>query len=163
MRPMFAQVQQQFPPYVLLLISLVAVWTIAWMGVLLWRRSRTGPRFPDHATVNVLFDESWASGNSLKNAFTRLGGANNCLRVTVTDRELWTSAVFPFSALDQTTDLLHRIDRDAITHVEPLERRRLHVAFTRDDGTPGRLVLRLRKRDRFLAAMGVTPDQRPRS
>ncbi len=156
---MLAQFQPQTLVWFPLAFVLALVWTVAWFAFLLRRRARFGPRFPDRAQVHIIYEEAWASGNSLKSAFTRYGGANNCLRVTVTDTELWTTMPFPFCALDQITDLAHRIDREAITHVEPLFMRRVLVAFTRDDGTPGRIILRLRKREQFLRALGVTPEQ----
>jgi hypothetical protein len=67
------------------------LWVVGCMAFVLWRRKIHGPHFPEHNKVNVLFEEIWTSGNSHKSLFTRMGGANNCLRVTVTDDELWVT------------------------------------------------------------------------
>ncbi len=50
------------------------------------------PEFP-----NSRFSERWRSGRSFKSVWTRLGGAKNCLWITVTDDELWLCPHFPFN------------------------------------------------------------------
>lgn len=58
-------------------------------------------RKPDGLTMKprgeILFHERFGSGNSHRNLLTKLGGAQNCLLVTVTDRELLVRPWFPFN------------------------------------------------------------------
>jgi hypothetical protein len=77
-----------------------------------------------------------------------LGGANNCLRVTVTDDELWVAPHFPFSGFAGQIDLDHRVLRDAITNVEQ-NGKIVRVTFALDDDDERMIALRLRNADRF--------------
>ena len=97
-----------------------------------------------------MFEERWTSGNSHKSLYTRLGGASNCLCVTVTDEELWVAPHFPFSALAAHFDLDHRVRRDAITNVEQ-DGKIVRVTFSLDDGVERTLALRLRNPERIVA------------
>jgi hypothetical protein len=128
------------------------LWVIGCMAFMLWRRKTRGPHFPDRNDVNILFEERWTSGSSHKSLFTHLGGANNCLRVTVTDDELWIAPHFPFSAFAATLDFDHRVRRDAITSVEQ-NGKVVRVTFALDDGDVRLIALRLRNADRFRAAL----------
>lgn len=134
-------------------------WGVAAMAFLLWRRKVHGPHFPARDEVHVLFDERWTSGRSFKSLLTRLGGANKCLRVTVTDDELWITPHFPFSAFAATYDLDHRARRDAVRHIER-HRRNVTIDFVGADGQEHRLELRLRDADGFVAALSA-PGQAP--
>ncbi len=118
------------------------------MGYMLWRRKIRGPHFPYRNEVNILFEERWTSGRSHKSLFTRLGGANNCLRVTVTEDELWVAPHFPFSAFAAQFDLDHRVRRESITNIEQ-KRKMTCVTFSIDDGNERTIDLRLRNADRF--------------
>ena len=122
------------------------------MAFMLWRRKVRGPHFPARDEVNILFEERWTSGNSNKSLFTRLGGANNCLRVTVTEEELWITPHFPFNALAARIDLDHRVRREAITQVEP-NGRIVQVTFALDDGTERMVGLRLRNVEQFCSIL----------
>lgn len=124
------------------------LWVFGWMAFMLWRRKIRGPHFPDRSEVNILFEERWTSGRSHRSLFTRLGGANNCLCVTVTEDELWVAAHFPFSALGAQFDLDHRIRRDAITKIEQ-NRKMICISFALDDGNERRIDLCLRNLDQF--------------
>jgi len=124
------------------------VWVIGALAFTLWRRRIHGLHFPDRNDVNILFEERWTSGRSHKSLITRMGGANNCLRVTVTDDELWVVPHFPFSACAGLFDLDHRVLRDAITNVEQ-NGKIVHVTFELADGEGQRMELRLRNADRF--------------
>lgn len=128
------------------------VWVFGCIAFMLWRHKARGVRFPNRNDVNVLFEERWASGRSYKSLFTRFGGASNCLRVTVTEDELWVTLRFPFSAMAAQLDLEHRIPRDAITKIEQ-NHKIVSVVFTLDVGEERRIDLQLRKADQFLAAL----------
>jgi hypothetical protein len=73
------------------------------------------PRFQKH---DILYQEWFATGSSLKNIFTRIGGARNCLRLVVTKDWLWVTSWFPFSLLGPFYDLEHVIPLKRITNIE---------------------------------------------
>ncbi|HJS07234.1 MAG TPA: hypothetical protein VJ809_06220 [Pirellulales bacterium] len=144
--------QQVIRDNFLLLWAAAVAWCIGGMAFLLWRRSRRGPHFPDRDEVNVLFKEKWTSGRSCKSLFTRLGGANNCLRVVVTDNELWIAPHFPFSAFAGQFDLDHRISRDVIKNIEQ-NGRKVTVEFAVEECQTRKVELRLRNPDAFVTAI----------
>jgi hypothetical protein len=144
---------QQFIQNNFLLIWAAAVaWSVAAMAFMLWRRSRRGPHFPDRDDVHVLFEETWTSGRSYKTLFTRLGWANNCLRVIVTGDELWIAPHLPFSAMAWQFDLDHRIRRDAIKSIEQ-NGRKVTIEFAVEEAQTRKVELKLRNPDEFLSAM----------
>jgi hypothetical protein len=67
-------------------------WVLVSMGFLLYIRKKKGIIFPELSNVTVLHQEHFASGRSLDAKFK--GGASNCLKVIVTDKEIRTT---PFS------------------------------------------------------------------
>jgi hypothetical protein len=135
-----------------LLYAASAAWCVIAMSYMLWRRRIRGPHFPDRRQVTVLYDEKWTSGRSLKSLFTRLCGANNCLRVTVTDQELWVTPHFPFSAFASKFDLDHRVRRGHIANVAR-NGKTIVVNFAGPDEKTKSVELRLRRPDEFLSAM----------
>jgi hypothetical protein len=48
---------------------------------------------------DVLFKESWVSGASQKNLLTKLGGAGNCLSITLSRNALIIRPMFPFNLM----------------------------------------------------------------
>ena len=72
---------------------------------------------PPIKPADILHQEWFASGNSRKNLFTRLGGARNCLRLVVTRDLLWVTSWFPIKLVTPLYDLEHVIPRDRITAV----------------------------------------------
>ena len=131
------------------------VWVIANIAWRFYRRRQRGISFPPLNSVRARFHEGMASGNSDKNLFSRLGGARNCLRVTVTDDEVWVHSFFPFYLITES-DLEHRIPHDAITSAQVANTsfgRRVLLDFALPDGGSRRLSLALRNPDGFLAAL----------
>ncbi len=110
MQQLDALVRQYFP--LLLAVGVVSVAAkFAWRG---YRHWQYGISFPPLKSVQVQFHERMASGSSDKTFFSRFGGARNCLRVTVTDDEVWVRMFFPFSLIKEA-DLEYRIARECIT------------------------------------------------
>src|SRR5262245_4847738 len=113
------------------------VWVVVGFGWRYFRHKRTGVGFPPVAPKHIRFEERAASGCSHKTMCTRLGGARNCLHVTVTDAEVWIRPVFPFIILAQQFDLEHRIPRASITSVQPKQSafvRSLHLDYRDERG-----------------------------
>ena len=134
------------------------IWVIVGFGWRHYRHKRTGIVYPPVAPENIRFEERTASGHSHKTLFTRLGGARNCLHVTVTDAEVWIRPIFPFNALAPELDLEHRISKASITNAEPIRSgffRTLRLDYRDERGESHRLTLRVRKSDEFLRALGL--------
>ena len=74
---------------------------------------------PPVKPADIIYQEWFASGYSRKNIFTRLGGAQNCLRLVVTKDLLWVTSWFPFSLLAALYDLEHVVPRNQILSVNP--------------------------------------------
>jgi len=142
-------------------------WMLITFGWRYYRYKRRGDVFPEVAPGQFRFHERRASGHSKKTLFSRLGGARNCLHVSVTDTEVWIRMPFPLNVLAENFDLEHRISRDAITNVEvvPIRTQQSVLLEYRDkQGRGHRLSLTLRDREAFLEAvkrgggMGNSPD-----
>lgn len=74
-------------------------WVLFVIAISIIYRVRKGkyilrPEFP-----NARFSETWRSGSSHRNLLTRLGGAHNCLWISVTDKELLVGPHFPFNLM----------------------------------------------------------------
>lgn len=134
------------------------VWVVIGFGWRYYRHKKTGVVFPHVSPEHIRFEERAASGCSHKTMFTRLGGARNCLHVTVTDAEVWIRPVFPFTILAQQFDMEHRIPKESITGIQPTQPgfvRRLLIDYRDERGQTHRLSLLLRKPGDFLTALGL--------
>jgi len=143
------------------LFLLSVLWVVVGFGWRYFRHKRTGVIFPRVSPEHIQFEERASSGCSHKTMFTRLGGARNCLQVTVTDAEVWIRPFFPFSVLAQQFDLEHRIPRASITSVQPTQSafvRSLLLDYRDERGQSHRLSLVLRKPGEFMRALGL-PSQ----
>lgn len=136
------------------------VWVIGNSAWRFYRHRQRGISFPPLKSVHVRFHEGAASGNSDKNSFSRMGGARRCLRVTVTDDEVWVRPFFPFNLITES-DLEHRIPVSSITFAQLADSklgRRVLLNFRLPDGDSRRLSLDLREPDHFLAALSLPPS-----
>ena len=146
---MLQQLQKVLSEAFRYLVIVAFVWAFGYMAFMFWRRRSHGPRLQNRNDANTLFEERWTSGSSHKSLFTRMGGANNCLRVTVTNDELWVTIHFPFSAFAAQFDLDHPVRCDAITKIERTGKI-VRVTFLMENcGEERTIVLRLRNADAF--------------
>jgi hypothetical protein len=83
------------------------------------RRITDKPIFPSKPD-NATFYARGVSGRNLRNFFTRLGGAQNCLAIAVTAKYLQVTPTFPFNLgfLPDVYGLEANIPRERITAVE---------------------------------------------
>ena len=121
-------------------------------------QERRGPLFPPQSDQQVRFDETWTSGRCLDTLITRLGGARNCLHVTVTVDELWIRPQPPFHLmfLPEIYGLQYRVPTSRVARLEKtrgLLGTLVKLEFTDDPGRGHVVKLRLRRPDDFLAAM----------
>jgi hypothetical protein len=131
-------------------------WTIIVFGWRYYRYKRRGIVFPRFGPEQFRFHERNASGHSKKTLFTRLGGARNCLQVSVTDSEVWIRMIFPLNILAENFDLEHRIPKEAITRAEVVAGRTgksILLEYRDQHGQVHGLSLRIRNPDAFLQAL----------
>ena len=129
------------PTLVILVVSIVYRLT----------RSTKIPSIPDH---DVLYFERWASGASQRNVLTKLGGASNCLTVTLSKTFLIIKPMPPFNLLffSEIYDLEHAIHRTDIKSVRANGAASVIVEFE-SEGISRRVDLILRRREEFLRAL----------
>lgn len=150
----FVGEHQLLPGVLLFLFFVFALLALAIQRVRADRR--TGISFPLTADHEVLYDEATASGRSLKSLLTRLGGAAQCLKVTVTRDEVrvrpTSHGVIPMPELD----LVHRVKKSAVTatRIGGLGRSgKVRLEYRRVAGEAHSLELVLRDAEGFLAAL----------
>lgn len=136
-----------------LIFGIALLWNVAVIGWRLLRRKNSGIVWPKRNDADVVFAERFASGASDKSFLTRIGGANNCLTVIVTDSSLAIRLFFPFSIFAESVDLEHLTPLSKIVNVVP-KHRVIDVEFLRDDDTRRKVSLRLRDPAGFLQAIG---------
>jgi hypothetical protein len=134
------------------------LWISAWIGAsVVFRLSRGKPLWPS-GPLNSRFVERWASGNCLDTLWGRLGGARNCLLVTLSDTELYISPQFPFNLmfLPEIYGLEVRIPYNRLRNCEAIDRwygKSVRLEFIRSNGSDSTFRLILRKRQEFLATL----------
>jgi hypothetical protein len=129
------------------------------IGWRLWRRHTRGSIFPEVSREQIRFRESFASGRSHRDRSTRWGGAANCLKVTVTDDELWIVPLFPFSAFAEQFDLEHRILKRRITEITEhcsFWGRSFLVDFVDEEGKSHRVDISPKRPEQFIEALGIS-------
>jgi hypothetical protein len=113
---------------------------------------------PAIAKADIVFQEWFASGCSMKNILTQLGGANNCVRLVITRELLWVTSWFPFSLLSAFYDMEHVIPLNRIISVETRQgwfMTAIYLSYANDDGDTQSLKLRPKNPMGFLRALGV--------
>lgn len=107
--------------------------------------------------IDAMFVESWTSGSGAANAIARLGGANNCLRVSLNRRRFQAAPHLPCSALFLPEVFGLEIDLPVARPLSPERKRRwwtqvLDVGYRDDRGRVRTLSLRLRDAEGFRRA-----------
>jgi hypothetical protein len=134
------------------------VWIAGVIAASIWYRRRKGePIFPQ-APGDAVFAETGCSGYSLRSVFSRIGGASNCLLVTVHDSQLAVTPSFPFNLmfLPEIYGLSVRIPVTAVAAVTPVTsffRKALRIEFA--GGGPAPIELVVRDRDGLARALGT--------
>lgn len=132
----------------------LAIWllTVAWIIAVftfkfLQHRSK-GHFFEDPPANALIFNETGASGRSLKSWRTRWGGASNCLKVMITRDSLFIRPFFPFLILGPDFDLVHNVPLGCIESVTPNNgafQKTLRIRFRLSDGSSRELDIVSRK------------------
>jgi hypothetical protein len=122
-------------------------------------RTLKGKHLPAVPEQDIKFTERWVSGVSHKNLLTKLGGASNCLSVTLSRNALIVRPMFPFNLmfLPEVYDLEHFIPRSKIKRIQMDEHGKagsIIIEFESDSGER-RVKLMLRKREEFLRAINM--------
>lgn len=138
-------------------ILLAFTWVGGWIAASVWFRRANGKPIMPMRRADAEFCEGGCSGRSLRNIFTRLGGARNCLLVQVSGDELIITPCFPFTLLflPELFGLDLRTSTASIASVEPMQRlwsRMVRVSFHSADLAP--IELKLHDERRFLESLG---------
>src|ERR1700690_3467185 len=79
--------------------TVVTMWfALVIISSIVYRRRKGKPIFRPRFE-QTLFLEVWRSGRSLRNFFSRFGGARSCLWIAVTGERLHIGSHFPFSLM----------------------------------------------------------------
>ncbi len=158
-------------------IVLSAAWVLAWAGASLVYRALRGKPIFYRRLPRVRFREWNATGNSQRNWFTRLGGANGCLVVQVSDDVLDIHPFVPFNwlFLPEILGVEHRVPLTGVSSARPVaderapartifrkfvKRRGVEVELVSGEGAREKVSLWLKEPEKFLAALGVPPEPR---
>lgn len=120
--------------------------------------------FPNPEPAQILYRDKRASGYSLKNLLTKIGGARGCLEITVGDGELWIRLSLPFRYLytGGEFDVAHRVKLDAILKMEKVTQfgmDGMRVEFADETSAIHRIVLFPRKLQDFEEAVRASMSQ----
>lgn len=136
---------------------------IAWLVIVLFAsilyRAGKARQFPSIPEGTVQFRENWASGRSLKNLFTQIGGGRNVLTVLVGRGYLVIKPVFPFNLMffPEFTDLEHVVPIARIIEVKEIQtlgKEGIVVRFQNESHRESEVELYLRNPELFLEAIG---------
>ena len=111
---------------------------------------------PKFTKQDVVYQEYFAAGGSLKNILTKMGSASNCLRLVVTHDLLWVTSWFPFSIFAAVYDMEHVIPLRSIQSIEGKKTmgvQSLVLTYADDRGTGHSLRLGPKNTAAFLDAL----------
>ena len=96
------------------------VWLLFWIVASVIYRKINNKKIESLPQKKIVYVDKGASGRSLKNWYTRLGGASRCLVITVTDSVIIIRPFFPFNLmfLPEIFDMEHLISISDILNVE---------------------------------------------
>jgi len=143
------------------------LWIAVVVAASIWyRRSKEKPIFPSMA-ADAAFGQRGCSGRSLGGAFSRMGGANNCLLVMVQKNYLIVTPQFPFNLmfLPEIYGLDIEAPIESVTAIRPIKtlvRKALRIEFV--SGGPAPIELIVHDEDSLVKAIGwhlVRPGNRP--
>jgi hypothetical protein len=134
-------------------------WALLWLAAsVLYRRVKGKPIFRP-VPENPAFVETWRSGYSLRSLLTRIGGARNCLWVTIDHGLLQIAPHFPFNLvfLPEIYDLEFSVPgtaiRSAELHQGVLTGNRVRLTIERISGGQVRFDMFLKEPKAFLNAL----------
>ena len=114
--------------------------------------------------TDILYQEWFASGSSMKNILTQLGGARGCLRIIVTKDLLWVTSWFPFSLITPFYDMEHVIPLNRIINIESRERflgKEIRLTYADTNGDTHSLKLIPKDEEGFLRAVADNRGAKP--
>lgn len=139
-----------------ILFWLGVVSSLACLGYALRRYAAALRNRPNITKDDIVYEERFASGSSLRNVVTRIGGARSCLRIVVTGDLLWITSWFPFTLFAAVYDLEHVIPLRSISSIRPTRffgADSLVLSYTDAAGRSHSLRLTPRNRERLLAVL----------
>ncbi len=137
------------------LAALPFIWITGLIGFGVWRLKNAGQSVLNRRPERADFYESGASGRNLRTWYTRLGGANRCLNVTVVERRLKIDLGFPINVMMPMD--LYGLRRDVrLSDIRSIERRsallsgeEIVIRWSGDEG----YALTVKNADQLIAAL----------
>lgn len=117
---------------------------------------------PKFTKQDVVYQEYFASGGSLRNVLTKMGGANGCLRLVVTHDILWVTSWFPFSLFAVVYDLEHIVPLQSIRSIEgktTMGIQSLQLTYVDGGGKSHALRIKPKNTQAFLDALEKSSDR----
>ena len=102
----------------------------------------------------VLFSETWTSGHSNRNFFTKIGGARNVLTVQVTDGFLYIRPFLFAAHVADVGGLLHKVPLQSIIRCEK-QPYQVFLEWKSEEGDES-FVFRLRQSEEFVRCVEAT-------
>ena len=139
-----------------LLIGVAFAWVFFVILASILYRTYKKNKLPKLLDSDVKFSEKMASGRSLKNWATKIGGARNCLVVQVSNDGLLVRPFFPFNLmfLPEVYDLEHFIPLERIKKIEP-NNNKIRIDFETEKGVKNSLELRLKQHQKFIDILSI--------
>lgn len=131
------------------------IWVAGVIGFSIFRRKNAGKALFPKPAEGATFIERGASGRSLMNFWSRIGGARNCLIVSVTRTDIFITPMFPFNLmfLPDIYGLELQVERESIVTVEQRSGFLGSTVIVRW-GQGNAFELQLRNPDDFMRAVG---------
>lgn len=149
----------------LLLFLFAFVLVVTSMAWRIAKHRRKGIKFPRLGEDMVRYHEDFASGYSERHRYGFLkGGASRCLRVTVTEDEIWMRTFFPFTAFALDFDLEHRVPKSsviALAEVPEAFNPAIELKFKDSAGDLHCIRLHLKQPSKFMQAVQSRPTTTP--
>lgn len=138
----------------ILYFIITLIWLLFWIAFSIYYRKKKGKLIFGDPNVPILFKENTGSGNSNKNILTKIGGARNCLKVILSDKQLIITPFFPFNLMlmPEIFDLEHFIIYDDILEIRKGFLNSTNILF-KLNGESREISLRLRQKEKFLSIL----------
>jgi len=135
------------PQYIFLTVWFILA--ISLLSIMYIRGKKALEQFPNLDTVNILFRERKASGNSLKSFQTKYGGASKVLEIIVTDNELWLKSPLLIAGFGDKIDLLHKVKLTNILSAD-INKKDVIIVFITENKIETKIRIRMKNREKFI-------------
>lgn len=105
--------------------------------------------FPNENTVQIVFREKRASGNTLHKNILKRGSASRVLDVIITNSEVWIKAYRIFAGMAKKTGMLHKLPFEKIVSAR-MNHKKVDLTFISEQNETTTIQLMLKKPNDFI-------------